>query len=550
MLKFFQNPMFKTRRFWIIAGGVVAAAVCLGLAAAVINGRRQISQAELQTGEVTSITAISSVQTSGQISAKQQATLNWGTTGTVAEVFVKVGDPVKAGDVLMALDPTTAPQTVILAQTDLVNARKALDEVLHPTALAIAIAEKAVAEAQDALDKAQSALYSAQHPAAQSLYDALADAQLKLTTAQANRQLSNVDPNVSAYNNAVFLTNFYRRNWEQAQDTYNQSNGNTDAKDALDRAWNKYQEVLNNELALKLRIDTDQAGKQDAVKKAQDSYDKAKENLDNALAGPDAVKVALAKAKAEAAAATLKDAQDTLAHRIGEPDPDEVAAATARLQAAQATVNAMKIIAPIDGEVMALNSVPGDTAGPTVLAAVVANRAQLHVDANVDESDVTKLQVGNDVTVTLDSLPDLSLKGKVTQINPVGQTSQGLVRYSVRTDLIESDPRVLLGMNASLEIVTQVQAGALAVPLDAVQLDANGEFVNRFVGTGAAAPAASAPGAVTTTPAGFERVAVVSGETQGDLVVVTTADANLQPGDKVQLIQPKPTSSNSPFGGG
>jgi len=479
MLKFFQNPLFKTRRFWIIAGAVIVVVACLGLLAAVNGARRQMAQTALQTGEVTTITAISSVQTSGQISAQQQATLNWATTGTVAGVKVQIGDKVKAGDVLMTLDPTTAPQNVILAQTDLVSAQKALDEVLHPTALALANAEKAVAEAQQALDRAQSELYSARNPAAQRLYDALADAQLKLNTAQANLQLANVDPNVSAYNNAVFVTNLYRRNWEQAQESYNQSNGNLDAKDALDRAWNAYQQALNNELALKLRIDTDKANKQDAVSKAQDDYDQAKENLDNALAGPDPVKLALAKAKAEAAAATLKDAQDKLAHKIGEPDPNDVAAATARVQAAQAAVNALKIISPIDGEVLALNSVPGDMVNPTVTAAVVANRAKLHVDTTVDESDVTAVQVGDDVTVGIDSLPDVKLSGKVTQINPVGQTTQGLVRYSLRTDLNETDARVLLGMTASVTIVTNVQAGALAVPLDAVQLDQDGEFVSR-----------------------------------------------------------------------
>jgi multidrug efflux pump subunit AcrA (membrane-fusion protein) len=156
--------------------------------------------------------------------------------------------------------------------------------------------------------------------------------------------------------------------------------------------------------------------------------------------------------------------------------------------------------------------------------------------------------VGNDVSVTLDSLPDVSLKGKVTQINPVGQISQGLVRYSVRVDLTETDARVLLGMNASLNIVTKVQAGALAVPLDAVQLDANGEFVNRLAGAGNGGTPA-APGA-TPTPAGFERVSVVSGETQDDLVIVTAVNGDLKPGDKLQLIQPKPTSNSSPFGGG
>jgi len=67
------------------------------------------------------------------------------------------------------------------------------------------------------------------------------------------------------------------------------------------------------------------------------------------------------------------------------------------------------------------------------------------------------------------------------------------------------------------------------VPLDAVQLDTQGEYVNSVNG----------PGLV-------ERVPVVSGAVQDTLVIVK---GSLKPGDKVQLIKPVPTNSGSPFGG-
>ena len=106
-------------------------------------------------------------------------------------------------------------------------------------------------------------------------------------------------------------------------------------------------------------------------------------------------------------------------------------------------------------------------------------------------------------------------------------TVQGLVKYTVRINIAKADPRVLLGMTANVSIVTNTQVGALAVPLDAVQLDQAGEFVNRVK-----------EGAV-------ERVKVTSGQIDGDMVGVTGA---LQPGDQVQVIPPK-VSSNI-FAGG
>ena len=71
--------------------------------------------------------------------------------------------------------------------------------------------------------------------------------------------------------------------------------------------------------------------------------------------------------------------------------------------------------------------------------------------------------------------------------------------------------------------------GIIAVPLTAVQYDNAGEFINRVNAAGA-----------------LERVNVTSGQTIGDLVVVT---GNLKLGDNVELIQTKTTTSGGGFGG-
>jgi HlyD family secretion protein len=526
--------MFKSKRFWLIVGVLVLLAV--GVGGFVIIGRARRAQgsstATLKTGDVTLITAISSVESSGAVAARQSGSLFWKATGTVAVIKVKTGDTVKAGDVLMTLDPASAPQNVIQAQADLIAAQKALDDLLHPSALAIANAKKAVADAQDALTKAQKDLRNIQGPAGQSLYDTVADKKLALETAQANLQLANVDPNVTAYNNAVFVTNFYRRKWEEAKAKYDSSNGAQDVKDAMDQAWNAYQSRLNDQLALQLRIGTDQANKQDTVAKAQKAYDDAVANLNSALKGPDPVKLAQAQAKMTVAEASLADAQSKLNTLLNGADPNDIAAAQVRVQAAQATIDSVLLKAPFDGEVLVINYQPGDAVSQTQAAVVLANVSQMHLDVLVDENDVSKIQAGDAVSVTFDSLVGLKLAGAVSQINPIGQSVQGLIKYTVRVDMTAADPRVLIGMTGNVSIVTDVQEGVLAVPLDAVQLDktSDTEFVNRVNASGA-----------------VDRVNVVSGQIQGDLVAVT---GGLKPGDTVQLVPPKPTNNGSPFGGG
>jgi len=190
----------------------------------------------------------------------------------------------------------------------------------------------------------------------------------------------------------------------------------------------------------------------------------------------------------------------------------------------------LTVKAPFDGEVLVVNYHPGDAVSQSLAAVMLANRSQLRVEVPIDEIQISQIQAGDAVTVTLDSLPGLAISGTVGWINPVGSTVQGLVKYTVRVDLAESDPRVLLGMTANVSIVTDVQAGALAVPLDAVQLDQDGEFVNRVKADGT-----------------LERVNVVSGQLQGDLVIVA---GNLKPGDTVQIVEPVPTNQGLPFGPG
>jgi HlyD family secretion protein len=530
-----EKPKRRIPRWPIVIGVVVVLLACAAFVAVSMASRlaaRQNSTAAPKTAQVTSITAVSSVESSGAVAARQSASLFWKTTGTVAEVKVTTGDIVKAGDVLMALDPASAPQNVIQAQADLIAAQKALDDLLHPSDLTIANAKKAVADAQDALEKAKKDLRNVQNPLGQSLVEAVSDAKLALDTAQANRQLANVDPNVTAYNNAVFVTNYYRRKWEEAKAKYDASNGAQDVKDAMDQAWNAYQSKLNDQLALQLRISTDQANKTDAVAKAQEKYDTAVANLNAAQKGPDATKLAVAQAKVTVAEANLADAQTKLDQLLNGADPNDIAAAQARVQAIQATLDSVLLKAPFDGAVLVINYQPGDAVSQTQAAVVLANVSQLHLDVLVDENDVTKIQAGDTVTVTFDSLVGQRLAGAVSQINPIGQSVQGLVKYTVRVDVTEADPRVLIGMTGNVSIVIDVQQDVLAVPLDAVQLDktTETEFVNRV----------SAAGAV-------ERVNVVSGQIQGDLVTVT---GGLKPGDIVQLVPPKPTNSGSPFGGG
>jgi HlyD family secretion protein len=525
------------RRFprWLIVTGVIAALLaCAALAArplvaGLAGGQglpgRPGQPGALKTGQVTSITAVTSVESSGSIQPLQSASVFWETNGTVAAVNVKPGGAVKAGDVLMTLDPASAPANVIAAQADLISAQKALNDLLHPSALAIANAQKAVADAQDALESAQRRLRNLSHPNVAYYQEQVDRAQDALIVAQNDQSMTDLAISLRGAQDAAEAAKNRLEDLQELEAAYPGccTSRLEDAQEAYDRALEDLQNAA-------LRFEQSQIQNANAVEDAQKKLDEAQRNLAAALASPNPTDQAQAEAEVAVAEANLADAQRKLDQLLNGADPDDVAAAQARVLAAQATVESLTIKAPFDGEVLVVNYRPGDSTSASLAAVILANRRQLHVDAAVDETQISQVQVGDAVTVTFDSLSGLALPAVVDWINPVGSAVQGLVKYTVRVNLSENDPRVLLGMTANVTIVTDVQAGALAVPLDAVQLDGQGEFVNRVRPDGS-----------------VERVNVVSGQLQGELVIVT---GDLRAGDTVQIVEPVPTNSGNPFGPG
>ena len=88
------------------------------------------TQTQYQTAKVEKGELVATVGATGTVRARQSVTLVWQTSGSVDEVNVSVGDAVAAETVLAVLSPTSVAQNIILAEADLVNAQKALDDLV------------------------------------------------------------------------------------------------------------------------------------------------------------------------------------------------------------------------------------------------------------------------------------------------------------------------------------------------------------------------------------------------------------------------------------
>ncbi len=88
------------------------------------------SQTQYQTTKVEKGELVATVGATGTVRARQSVTLVWQTSGSVDEVNVSVGDLVSADAVLASLSPTSVSQNIILAEADLLNAQRALEDLL------------------------------------------------------------------------------------------------------------------------------------------------------------------------------------------------------------------------------------------------------------------------------------------------------------------------------------------------------------------------------------------------------------------------------------
>ena len=145
MSQFFKK--YRTLLIILVVAGVGAALFFVN------QNRTSNTTTQYQTDTIQRGNVTATIGATGTVRAKQTAVLVWQAAGTVDDVLVDVGNPVAANDVLASLKKTSLPQSVIMAEADLVNAQQALEE-LQSSDTARAQSAITLREAQDAYDKA------------------------------------------------------------------------------------------------------------------------------------------------------------------------------------------------------------------------------------------------------------------------------------------------------------------------------------------------------------------------------------------------------------
>jgi len=135
----------------------------------------------------------------------------------------------------------------------------------------------------------------------------------------------------------------------------------------------------------------------------------------------------------------------------------------------QETYKPIPLLAPIDAEVIVATVQPGQTV--TSADAVVVLSDQLIVRAQVDETDIGKVKLGQDAVVSLDAYPEASIRSVVGHIYYESETVNNVTIYKVDVIPQEASPYFRSGMNATIDFIIQSKDNVLLIPLEAVQKD-------------------------------------------------------------------------------
>jgi HlyD family secretion protein len=399
---------------------IIIAVVVLILAAAVFayiqyNQAQAAQNTKYQTQVLTSGSLTSIVSATGSVRANQTTLLNWQTSGRISKIWVSEGDNVTKGTELAELDPASLPQSVILAQADLVNARRALDNLKNSES----------AKAQAALD--------------------LANAQDSLDDAQTKRAYKDYQRASNATVDEV------RANYILAKKSYE------DARDAYDAVAGMADDSIGKAAALS------------SMATYKKNLDKVTSNLNWLLGKPDTVEVAQADATLELAKAKLADAEREWERLKDGVDPQDLKATQAKVDAIEATLSYTSMTAPIDGTVTSVSAKVGDQVSAGVSSFRMDDYSHLLVDVQVPEVDINKVQIGQPATLSFDAVQGKTYNGEVTQVSKVGATVSGVVNYTVTVEITDADASVLTGMTASVNVVVQQLDNVLLAPNRAVK---------------------------------------------------------------------------------
>jgi len=544
------------------------------------------------TAAVEKGTLIVSVSGSGQAAVLDQIDIKPKVSGELAALYVARDQEIKTGQLLALIDTSAAQRSVNDAEIALESAKIDLEELLSPPdAQSLLQAQNALAQAERDLEIAKRNYESIDEDVESTLASAYEDGYSDVSTSFF--KLSNymkdlkdvlgtkesVDKHIADYklilgSNSLFIQKFlddykpvlklFNENFDFFREVYRDDKQDTIYQllvdtlkttkviaQALESARHMFDlvgvsnyehfniashidkmspkiesdlsSVFSTISSLQQIIDTIDNTVQDTPDKIIDAeldFKSAQEKLEDK-------KLSLEELEAEADSLDIRTQQNIVAQR-------EISLANAKDELAN-----HYIYAPFSGVIAEVNNTlrKGDTVSSgSVLATLITQ--QKIAELMLNEIDAAKVKAGQKVTLTFDALPDMSISGKVLEIDTVGQVSQGVVSYGVKIAFDTDIKQVKPGYSVTADIITDAKPDVLVLPSSAVKSQGNSYYVELVEADEQTIQQllANTSGTILPSPPKMQPVEIglsndfsteiVSGLQEGDIVATSTINPN------------------------
>jgi HlyD family secretion protein len=380
------------------------------------SNNNSLLTATVEKGEL-----VATVGGTGKVEANKSATLGWKTSGNVSKVYVENGGSITSGDILAELSQTSLPQNVILAQADLVEAKRNLETVMESdtqrsqTYLDLLDAEENLQDAQDDID---------------------------------HWNYKNADQKIVDQARAGFIA----------------------AEENLKQVKAELQSLDSDTNDAELQI------VQTKVDEAQLARDKALRNLSFILGKTYNTEVAEDFANYDLAKAKLEDVQREWDRLKDGQNKDDILAAQAKVTAAESVAGMANLSAPFDGTITSVMTKEGDEVNAGTSAFRIDDLSKFYIEVDIPEIDINRIQIGQEAEFTFDSLLDKTYHGTVVEVAGAGTESQGETNFTIKLLVSDADENIMPGMTASVSITVLKLEDTLIVPTRAIRLE-DGEVV-------------------------------------------------------------------------
>ncbi|MBI2278502.1 MAG: efflux RND transporter periplasmic adaptor subunit [Candidatus Brennerbacteria bacterium] len=488
--------------------GVILLAVLgggYGVYAALTSDEGEVSYV---TAMVTRGTITVTVTGSGQVSASNQVDLKPKSAGDVVYVGVKNGQTVRAGTLVARLDTYDAANAVRDAEIALDQAKLELEKMKG-----LSTSEGAI---RGAKEKASDDLAKAYEDGFNVVSNAFLDLPGVMTGLQDmeyGNLFSQNQPNLDYYMNGVETAakswNAQARSFrDDADRSYRAARAAYDLNLTRYKSVSRFSDVTVIESLIEETYETTKLVAE-ALKNMNNLIVFYKDQLSlyntKPVSGTDTHLASLAgyTSKTNSYLSNLLSIRDTIQNNketLITADFDMadqkilVEKAARNLEDAKQALAERYVYAPFAGVIAAVDVERGDAVSAgTAVATLITNQRIAEITLN--EVDAAKVEAGQAATLTFDALSDLETKGEVTEVDTLGEVSQGVVSYGITLAFSADDARIKPGMSVAVSIITNRKENVLLVPGGAVKSQ-NGASYVEVIGS-VNIPRAAA--AVTTT---------------------------------------------------